>query len=174
MMFKTARMTVRHFTDGDLEDFAALCANPDVMRLMGDGTILPRAEVERWIGVCHQKYATRGYGTSAVFETATGKFMGYCGVVRAPDRDFDELIYAFLPAYWGQGYATEAGRAMLNYVFALSTLDTIYETIDSRHGASIHVAEKLGMVYVASEPEDDGTTTLIYALQRADFATKRD
>lgn len=94
-------MIVRQFTPDDLDQFAALCANPDVMRLMGDGITLPRETVAHWIDVCQVKYRDRGYGTSAVFEKSSGAFMGYCGVVRAPEREFDELIYAFAPEYWG-------------------------------------------------------------------------
>jgi RimJ/RimL family protein N-acetyltransferase len=93
--------------------------------------------------------------------------MGYCGVVRAPDRDFDELIYAFNREFWGKGYATEVSRAMLTYVFEHSSLDEIYETIDETHAASIHVAEKLKMVYLRREPEDEGGDTLVYVLTRA-------
>ena len=87
-LFETDRLVAQHFTHDDLDDFAALCANPEVMRSMGDGNTLPRETVAHWIDVCHTKYATRGYGTSAVFEKASGKFIGYCGVIRAPDLDF--------------------------------------------------------------------------------------
>lgn len=164
-MFATERLLVRHFQPIDLDDFAALCADPQVMRFVGDGTTLPRGEVERWIDICQVKYATRGYGTSAVFEKATGAFIGYCGVVRAPDRDFDELIYVYHVATWGKGYATEAGRAMLNYVFAHSALDRIYATIHPDNAASIHVALKLGFQYNRQEIDEDGTTHF-YVIER--------
>lgn len=165
-MFETERLLVRHFDYGDLDDFAALCADPVVMRYVGDGTTLPRSEVERWIGVCHTKYATRGYGTSAVFEKATGQFIGYCGVVRAPERDFDELIYVYHTATWGKGYATEAGRAMLEYVFAHSSLDSIYATIDPDNAPSLHVAAKLGFRFVREELDEDGTRTSVLVIDR--------
>ena len=169
-MFETERLLVRHFEYGDLDDFAALCADPLVMRYVGDGTTLPRAEVERWIGVCQVKYATRGYGTSAVFEKAAGRasgqFLGYCGVVRAPENDFDELIYVYNRGAWGKGYATEAGRAMLGYVFAHSALDEIYATIDPDNAASLHVAAKLGFRFLRVEVEDDGTRTGYHAIKR--------
>ena len=165
-MFTTERLLVRHFIPDDLEDFAALCADPVVMRYMGDGETLPRSEVERWIAVCQTKYATRGYGTSAVFERASGKFDGYCGVIRAPDHDFDELIYAFNTVFWDKGYATEAGRAMLEYVFAHSTLAQIWATIHPENPSSVHVAEKLGFRFVRSETDEDGIPTGYYVTDR--------
>lgn len=165
-MFATERLLVRHFQPGDLDNFAALCADPQVMRFVGDGTTLPRSGVEQWIDICQTKYATRGYGTSAVFEKATGVFIGYCGVVRALGNDFDELIYVYHVAAWGKGYATEAGRAMLAYVFAHSTLDRIYATIHPDNAASIHVAQKLGFWYDRQEIDEDGTPTNFYVIER--------
>lgn len=55
---------------------------------------------------------------------------------------------------------------MLEYVFARTTLDAIYITIDSRNAASLHIADKLGFRFELTEPEEDGTTTLVYSLKR--------
>lgn len=164
-LFETERLRVRHFTPADLDDFAELCADPLVLRYVGDGTTLTRDEVAHWIEVCQTKYATRGYGTSAVFEKASGAFTGYCGVVRAPDRDFDELIYVFHQQAWGKGYATEVGRAMLEYVFGRSSLPNIYATIDADNGDSRRVAGKLGM-RLEKEELEDGVTVCFYVIRR--------
>lgn len=168
-IFTTERLLVRHFAPADLDDFAALCADPLVMRYVGDGTTLPRAEVERWIDVCQVKYAARGYGTSAVFTRAHGQFIGYCGVVRAPENDFDELIYVYHQRAWGQGYATEVGRAMLGYVFARSSLAEIYATIDPDNAASLHVAARLGFRFLRVEVEADGARTGYHVIRREEF-----
>jgi [ribosomal protein S5]-alanine N-acetyltransferase len=150
----------------DLDAFAELCADPRVMKYVGDGTTLPRSGVERWIDVCQEKYATRGYGTSAVFEKLSGQFIGYCGVVRAPGNDFDELIYVFHVDAWGKGYATEASKAMLEYVFERSNLERIYATIYPENQNSIHVAQKLGFRFEKEELEEDGLPTAYYVLER--------
>ena len=167
-IFTTERLSVRHFRLDDLDDFAVLCADPQVMRYVGDGTTLPRAEVARWIGICQEKYAARGYGTSAVFER-DGDFIGYCGVVRAPGNDFDELIYVFHRRVWGKGYASEVGRAMLEYVFAHSSLIKIYATIYPENHASVHVVTKLGFTFEREEPDDDGTPVAYYVIDRSAF-----
>jgi RimJ/RimL family protein N-acetyltransferase len=146
MMFETDRLFARHFQKEDLDDFAALCADVEVMRFVGDGRTLELSEVAHWIEVCQEKYAKRGYGTSAIFERSTGDFIGYCGVVRAPDLDFDELIYVFRRDSWGKGYATEIAREMLSYVFRISTLRSISATIDPSNQLSKQVASKIGMI----------------------------
>lgn len=171
MIFETPRLIVRHFTRADFDAFAALCADPTVMQYMGDGYVLPPESVEKWIEVCQVKYATRGYGTSAVFEKATGEFIGYCGVIRAPDSTFDEIIYALKTSVWGQGYATEVTRAMLRYVFEnFNLVDEIYATIYPANTTSIKVAEKMGMQFVKTQQDPDGET-LYYVIRREQVIT---
>jgi len=165
-MFETERLLARHLGADDLDAFAELCADREVMRFVGSGTTLPRSEVERRIGICQEKYAARGYGTSAVFEKATGRFVGYCGVVRAPGNDFDELVYVFHAAAWGRGYATEAGRAMIEYVFARSALNRIHATIHPGNRASVAVVEKLGFRFDREALDEDGVPVAHYVVER--------
>lgn len=168
-MFETERLFVRHFEEGDLDEFAALCADPQVMRHVGDGSTLGRDQVAHWIDVCLQKYTERGYGTSAVFKKATGRFIGYCGVVRAPDKQFDELIYVYNVSAWGKGYATEAGRGMIEYVFSRSTLERIYATIHPNNVGSVKVAEKLGFVFEGTEVDEDGIPESYFVVGKEKF-----
>ncbi len=165
-LFETDRLIVRQFTPRDAAALAAVCADPQVMRYVGDGNPLSRAEVEQWIAICRQKYAERGYGAAAVIEKTTNRLIGYCGVIRAPGNDFDELIYGFDRTAWGQGYATEAGRAMIAYVFERSTLDRIYATIHPDNQPSIKVVEKLGFCFERQTRDEDGTPVAYYVIAR--------
>lgn len=164
--FETERLLVRGFEYSDLDAFAELCADPNAMQYMGDGSTLARETVEKWIGICHEKYEKRGYGTSAVIDKESNEFLGFCGIIRDPNEDFDEIIYAFKQTAWGNGYATEVARAMLDYVFEISDLSEIYATIHHKNAVSIKMMAKLGMEYVKSETEEDGNTTEFYRIQR--------
>ena len=62
--------------------------------------------------------------------------------------------------------STEAGRAMLDYVFARSPLDRIYATIDPDNAASLNVAAKLGFHFLRVEVEDDGARTGYHVIER--------
>ena len=172
MICLTERLYVRQFEMTDLDVFAVLCADAVVLRYVGDGTPLARSEVANWIQICEQKYATRGYGTSAVFTRSDDRFIGYCGVVRAPNNDFDELVYVFHSAVWGQGFATEAAAAMLDYVFSISALADIYATIDPLNTASIGVVKKLGFEYDREEMDDLGPVAF-YRLSRIQWLRLR-
>jgi len=165
--YETARLRVRHFTARDLDALAALCADTEAMRFMGDGDTLTREQCARWIEVSEGKYRDRGYGTSAVVEKETGAFVGFCGVVRPPEQDFDEIIYALARAHWGKGYATEAARAMLDYVFAVSELDAIYATIHPDNAVSGRVAVKIGMTFLEDRQfEGEDGVTKVYVIRR--------
>jgi [ribosomal protein S5]-alanine N-acetyltransferase len=164
--FETERLLVRAISPNDLEAFAALCADPLAMQYMGDGATLDHDTVRRWIDICQTKYQERGYGTSAVVEKVSEKFIGFCGVVRAPENDFDEIVYAISRDYWGKGYATEAAAAMLDYVFRISDLSEIYATIYAQNIASLKMMDKLNMAYVKSVTEADGAQTEYYVIRR--------
>jgi [ribosomal protein S5]-alanine N-acetyltransferase len=166
MFFETERLIIRAIELDDLDAFAELCADPVAMQYMGDGETLDRATVGRWIDICHDKYKQRGYGTSAVIEKESGKFIGFCGVVRAPDTDFDEIVYAFSQTVWGKGYATEAAIATLVYVFSISQLSEIYATIHAKNAASLKMMTKLKMEYQKSVTEEDGQVTEYYRIRR--------
>lgn len=169
LCFVTPRLQVRQLKPDDLDGLAALCADEVAMQYMDDGETLDRETCAKWIEICQDKYHDRGYGTSGVFEKASGAFIGFCGVVRPPENDFDEIIYALAQPYWGKGYATEAARGMLHYVFTVSKLVDIYATIDPRNAASIKMMTKLGMHFVEDRPEDDGSITKVYKIDRGDF-----
>ena len=69
----------------------------------------------------------------------------------------------------GNGYATEAGRAVLQHAFDDLALDQVYAFIEEGASASQRVAEKLGMEHVRSEPGDDEVAPWReYAIARGD------
>ena len=171
-IYLTERLYVRQFQITDLDVFASLCADALVLRYVGDGRPLARREVAAWIRICEQKYTDRGYGTSAVFTRGDDRFIGYCGVVRAPNNNFDELVYVFHQKYWGQGFATEAAAPMLDHVFSLSKLEDIYATIDPQNAPSIRVAEKLGYEYDREETDELGPVAF-YRLSRSKWLAGR-
>jgi len=164
--FETERLQIRHLKPEDTDGMTALCSDPVAMRYMDDGSVMTRDECAAWIDICQNKYRDRGYGTSGVFDKATGAFIGFCGVVRTPDSDFDEIIYAFGQPHWGKGYATEAAKAMLDYVFGISQLDAIYATIDPANIASQRIMAKIGMDFLEDRPNDDGSITKVYVIRR--------
>ena len=108
----TARLRLRPWHDDDLEPYAAMCADPEVMRYMGDGATLSRGDAWRSMAMFVGHWQLRGYGMWAVEERATRPFVGRVGLHRPEGWPGLEVGWMLDRATWGRGYATEAGRVV--------------------------------------------------------------
>jgi RimJ/RimL family protein N-acetyltransferase len=94
-----------------------MCADPEVMRYVGDRRVLNREDAWRQLAMLAGHWQLRGYGMWAVEERATGTFLGRVGLHYPegwPDR---EIAWALARPHWGNGYAFEAASAALNHAF---------------------------------------------------------
>ena len=165
-ILETERLILRELTPDDIDALHAITSDPQVVRYVGDGTPLPRELADKWIAVSQNNYRTKGYGASAVMLKASGAFIGYAGIIHAPEHDHQpELIYGFTPAYWGQGFATELARALIDYTFREFLLPYIIATIDPDNTPSRLVADKIGMTHERTEADSDGELTAFYIIR---------
>lgn len=140
---------LRPFQAADADALSAVFADAEVMRY-GDGvrsSQWARAWMDRWI---EELYPAWGFGMWAVVETGAAAVIGYCGLSRFPQRctpDETEIGFRLARAHWGQGFATEAARAVRDYAFDVLRLPRLIAMIDPANVASIRVAEKIDMRY---------------------------
>jgi ribosomal-protein-alanine N-acetyltransferase len=166
-VFETDRLVVRRLRPDDLDDFAALCGDPAVVRYMDDGRPLSREQTQQWIDVSLANYRERGWGCFGVAAKPGDRLIGFAGFARPPERPgVVELIYAFAPDRWGRGYATEVAAAMVAFGFDRGGLTRIEATVDPANDASKRVLTKIGMAYQGRQANDDGTFTDYYAIER--------
>jgi [ribosomal protein S5]-alanine N-acetyltransferase len=159
IVLETSRLRIRGLEFSDLEPFFAVCGNPEAMRWMGDREPLSLEDTRRWIEVSQDNYAQHQRGCMAVCHKSSGELIGFCGLVRGFE-DQIELIYAFLPRVWGQGYATEAASAMLEY--SQTILPRVLATIYPENLPSQRILEKLRFAYSHTANNDDQTQTAFY------------
>jgi RimJ/RimL family protein N-acetyltransferase len=159
---RTARLVLRPISPDDAEGLAALYADPEVTRWVR-ALDLPatRAQIDRFV----EQWAARGIGPFAVLDADTGDFFGRSGVKYWPEFDFTEVGWVLRRDVWGRGFATEAGRASLDYAFAHSDLEYVTAIIAKPNLASIAVAERLGMAQLRDEVVFE-TDCTIYAVAR--------
>ncbi len=138
----TARLTFRPFTLGDLPLLEELHRDPDVGRYMGG--VWEHAQVARRLAQFVEEHAARGHSKWCV-HTAEGVFVGRAGVSLWPPTGELELGYAFRPAFWGQGLATEAARAVAEWAFANLGVDHLIAFTDPQNFGSQRVLERIGM-----------------------------
>jgi RimJ/RimL family protein N-acetyltransferase len=146
---ETQRLNLRRWRSEDQKPFAAICADPDVMRFIGDGSTRTADQAARAIDLFEKEWEERGYGLFAVELRLTGEFIGFTGFSR-PDflpelLPSVEIGWRFGKAHWGRGYATEAARAALAVGPRAFADEEIVSICQVGNGASIRIMEKLGL-----------------------------
>jgi RimJ/RimL family protein N-acetyltransferase len=148
----TARLRLRAFRADDLDAFAAMQSNPEVVRHLGAGVTRSREETWRAMEGFLGQWVLRGYGMFAM-QDAAGRFVGRAGVLHPLDWPEPELAYALDRPFWGIGLATEAATAIRDWAFTTFPFPRLASFIRPDNAASIRVVTKLGAVH-------EGTVTL--------------
>lgn len=147
----TERLTLRRFSDADVDDLAALHGHPEVMCYIGNGRPVPRYVVEqqqlpRILGEYDE--LPDGQGCFAAVEKSSGAFLGWVSLRPASSVGLHggtELGYRMLPSVWGRGYATESARALIRHAFTELGVARIVATTMTFNTASRRVLEKAGL-----------------------------
>jgi RimJ/RimL family protein N-acetyltransferase len=161
-VLETDRLLLRRFTTADLDELVAVHADPEVTRVMG---LFDRARALRWMEANELDWAEQGYGRLAIVDRVTGAILGRCGLKYWSGFDETEVGWVLRRDAWGHGFATEAGRASVDWGFRSFELPYITAMIRPDNPRSLAVAERLGM----SPRRDDvllGQTVVVYAVDR--------
>ena len=137
---------MRAFHAADLDAYAAMQANPNVMRYLLTGQTATRVQVWYTMLTSAGSWALRGYGMWAVEESAGGRFIGSVGPFEPLDWPEPEIAYSLDEPFWHQGFATEAAGAARDWMFAHFPHPRLASFIRPENRASIRVAERLGAV----------------------------
>ena len=161
----TPRLTLRQFQESDLDAYASMCANPEVMRFIGAGEPLSRKEAWRELAFFLGHWRLRGYGMWALEHSTSGQLIGRAGFINPEGWPGFELGWLLDRDYWGEGYATEAARAALQHAFDDLEREHVISLIYPENSRSIRVAERLGQT-LERETELYGNRVDIYAINR--------
>ena len=165
---ETARLLLRLYAKTDLDDLHRLWTDPDVRRYLFDDKILARQSVAAEIEQSLACFETQGFGQWAVFLKGHKALIGFGGYRFFHEPPELQLIYGLAPAYWGQGLAAEAARAMIRYGFETLRFDEIIASADAPNEASIRVMKKAGMTF-QKRLLLNGLDTIYYVISRATF-----
>jgi RimJ/RimL family protein N-acetyltransferase len=167
-VLETERLVLRMFQESDTDAYAEMVADPEVMRFLGGGQPVPRAEAWRNMAMILGHWHLRGYGMWAVEEKAGGEMLGRVGCWRPEGWPGLEVGWTLRRRFWGRGYATEAARAAIDYAFTTLGQTRVISLIAPENVNSIRVAERLGEKPVG-EWEVFGTKVITYAIGREEF-----
>ncbi|MFD9246280.1 GNAT family N-acetyltransferase, partial [Streptomyces sp. NPDC059556] len=116
---RTPRLILRRWSDDDLAPLAEINADPEVMRWIGDGSVLDLERTAEDIERYEEEWDEEGFGIFAVELIASGELIGFAGLSLPeflPEVMPDvEIGWRLGRQYWGQGYASEAAHAVLEF-----------------------------------------------------------
>jgi RimJ/RimL family protein N-acetyltransferase len=146
----TERLVLRGWRAADRAPFAALNADPEVVRYLSRGRPFTRSESDALVDAIEAHWDEHGFGLwCAAPREDPDECLGFVGLA------VPSFLPAVLPAVevgwrlarraWGRGLATEGARAALEHAFATLHLQSVISVIDPANERSVRVAEKLGM-----------------------------
>lgn len=148
-MIETARLKLRSWRDEDRRPFAAMNADPLVMRYFP--ALLTEAETDAMLDRNQAHFERHGFGLWAVEHAASGEFAGLTGLsIPRFETHFTpcvEIGWRLAARFWNQGFATEAAQAVLRFGFETLGLPEVvsFTTVENR--PSRRVMEKIGMAH---------------------------
>ncbi len=150
----TDRLLLRPFREADAERVAELCSNDRLYRSL---LSLPRpytVECARtWMAAHEENFSAGRSCEFAVTDGAAGCLYGCIGLFcHSRDRNA-EMGYWIGEDYWGNGYATEAARAVVEFAFQCKDLHRVYARHFASNPASGRIMQKCGMVYEGTMKE---------------------
>jgi ribosomal-protein-alanine N-acetyltransferase len=166
---QTPRLILRQFTWDDLDDIAAILADPIGMKHIGPGIPKTREQVTEWMTAWIQD-STYGWSAEtlkrvpqlsraiernaqfsmwATIDRVSGRLIGRCGLLAWNlDGQLEvEVGYHLARDFWGRGLATEAAAAVRDYGFDALGFDRLISIIKPDNLASQRVATKVGMKF---------------------------
>ncbi len=153
---RTDRLLLRRWRESDLEPFAALNADPEVMEHFP--APLTREQSDAMVERIERSFEERGFGLWATEVVGTGELIGFVGLA-APSFHSDWMVGRPEPVVevgwrlrrtaWGQGFATEAARAAVGFGFEVLGLQEIVSFTVVENVRSQAVMRRLGMRFLA-------------------------
>lgn len=183
-VLETERLVLRRWRESDLELWLAHLNTPQVRVHLG-GPDPPEKVAEKFDRL-QRAWDENGFSSLAVERRADRCFLGSCGLASIATegaplalRDSIQVGWQFRADCWGQGYATEAARAVLGMAFERFDLPAVYAQTSPPNHRSWRVIVRLGMERLAQLDYDDPryppeeNPTIVYGLERVAWDAAR-
>ena len=144
----TERLLVRGFDTNDAEFILELLNQPSFIQFIGDKGVRSVDDARNYIATGPiESYQRHGFGLYLVELKDRKVPIGMCGVLKRESLPDPDLGFAFLPEYWGKGYAFEAASAALDQARDFFKLARILAITNPDNDASIKLLATLGFQF---------------------------
>ncbi|MCW3086567.1 MAG: GCN5-related N-acetyltransferase [Bacteroidetes bacterium] len=150
---ETERLYLCEFALEDAQLLIDLNSDREVTRYTGDGPVKDLDAAKKILSDVIFPQYKNNLGRWAVHLRSTGEFIGWCGLKHIAELNEIDLGYRFFQKHWGQGYATEAAKAVMEYGATILNLETIVGRAAVGNLNSIKVLEKAGLTYKEHDVE---------------------
>ncbi len=167
----TQRLLLRRWQARDRAPFAAMYADPEVMRFIGSDNIMTEGQVAADIATYETFWDENGFGQFAVELRQTGQLIGFVGLAEhtlLPEyASFTEIGWRFARHVWGKGYAKEAAKAAMDFGVNNCGLSDIVSVCHIENIASERIMQTIGLkLDRTSVAPNNGRSIKIYTLQK--------
>jgi RimJ/RimL family protein N-acetyltransferase len=172
-VIETARLILRPPEIEDFDDFAAFCADPEVMHFLGG--VQARSVAWRGFSGVAGSWMLQGFAMFSVFERASGKWIGRVGPHKPMDWPGTEVGWGLIREAQGKGYAVEAAEVSMDFAVGELGWTDVIHCIDKDNTPSQVVAQKLGSTRrgVAMLPAPSSVEVEIWGQSAADWRARR-
>ncbi len=176
-VIETERLRLRPPVPADADDLHARRNEPIVARFH-DYPLPFSLDQARAMVADAEDDGSDGWRIVMVTDRTTGETYGDVAVGLTFDGRHAEIGYSFASAHWGNGYATEAAAAVIDHLFAETSVTRILGQLHPKNTASARTLERLGFVFeghtrLSFWVGDDNSDDWIYGLTRADHEAWR-
>lgn len=147
---KTDRIGFSEWCQNDIELAKLLWGNPEVTKYICTSGEFNDIDIANRLNTEILNKSMYGVQYWPIFELVTTDLIGCCGL-RPHKTDEYEIGFHLRPEYWGQGYATEAAKAIINYAFSALKAKKLFAGHNPNNTVSQKVLNKLGFYYVGDE-----------------------
>lgn len=146
---ETERLLLRRWKDEDAALVAPIYAKPQVMAFIPGG-VWSADRTARAIARMRELESEQGFGFYPIVSKRLGTIIGHCGLGHLEATPEIEVAYILDSPYWGQGYASEAARAMIAHAFSRLQIARIVAVAFPENVGSIGVMRAIGMTPIGT------------------------
>jgi len=144
---ETGRLRLRRFDGSDAAFALELVNEPSWIRFIGKRDVGNLDDARRYLEKGPiAMYARHGFGLWCVALRSTGAAIGMCGLIKRDTLPDVDLGFAFLPRYWGNGYALEAAEATMAYARGALGMTRVVAILSQDNERSARLLVKLGFL----------------------------
>lgn len=166
-MIETQRLIMRPLREDDAGFYLELVNDPSFIENIGDKGVRTLEQARNAIvtGAMAMQQAL-GYSLMLVQRKSDGASIGLCGLIKRDSLPYTDIGYAYLPAFWGVGYAYEAAAAVVEFARDKAGLKYLLGIVSPSNTASNQLLAKLGLRFVETTVlKGETVSTNLYSME---------